>query len=144
RRRTARQSGAGDGQDKQGIGIGTGRRCRRRASARGGLCRHHHFEEENDMRNRRLTMALTLVMAAVISVACGRSEYSARAVNEEPDRCAKCNMAVADDAHATQLVMKDGRTLMFDDIGCMYAWLAEHGDGEVGQAFVRDYSGLQW
>jgi NosL. len=96
------------------------------------------------MRNRRLTMALTLVMAAVISVACGRSEYSARAVNEETDRCAKCNMAVADDAHATQLVMKDGRTLMFDDIGCMYAWLAEHGDGEVGQAFVRDYRGRQW
>jgi len=96
------------------------------------------------MRNRRMTLALAIIMAAVLSVACGRSEYSARAVNEETDRCAQCNMAVADDAHATQIVMKDGRTLMFDDIGCMYAWLAEHGDGDVGASFVRDYHGLQW
>jgi copper chaperone NosL len=53
-------------------------------------------------------------------------------------------MAVADDAHATQIVTKDGRALLFDDIGCMYAWLAEHGDGDVGAAFVRDYRGLRW
>jgi copper chaperone NosL len=91
-----------------------------------------------------MALALTFVMAAFISVACGRGEYAARAVNEETDRCATCNMAVADDAHATQIVTKDGRTLVFDDIGCMYAWLAEHGDGDVGASFVRDYHGLQW
>jgi Predicted lipoprotein involved in nitrous oxide reduction len=96
------------------------------------------------MRNRRLALTFALVMAAFISVACGGDEYTARAVSEETDRCATCNMAVADDAHATQIVTKDGRTLLFDDIGCMYAWLAEHGDGDVGAAFVRDYRGLRW
>ena len=96
------------------------------------------------MRFRRIALTLTFVMAAVLSVACGRGEYAARAVNEETDRCAHCNMAVADDAHATQIVTKDGRTLIFDDIGCMFAWMAEHGDGEVGQAFVRDYHELGW
>jgi|GEM_PF-145617 len=96
------------------------------------------------MRNRWMTLTLALVMAAVFSVACGRGEYAARAVNEETDRCATCNMAVADDAHATQIVTKDGRTLMFDDIGCMYAWIAEHGDGDVGAKFVRDYETLAW
>lgn len=96
------------------------------------------------MRNRRVALTLTLVMAAFIIVACGRDQYAARTINEETDRCAQCNMAVADGAHATQIVTKDGRTLVFDDIGCMYAWLAEHGDGDVGQMFVRDYHGLQW
>jgi len=96
------------------------------------------------MMKRWMTLTFTLVMAAAIIVACGGGEYSARAVNEETDRCAHCNMAVADDAHATQIVMKDGRTLIFDDIGCMYAWMAEHGGDEVGQAFVRDYYDLGW
>ena len=96
------------------------------------------------MRMRGMALILIFVMAAFISVACGRSEYAARAVNEETDRCAQCNMAVADDAHATQIVLKDGRALIFDDIGCMYAWMAENGDDEVGQAFVRDYHDLGW
>lgn len=96
------------------------------------------------MSYRRVAVTLAFVMAAFLSVACGKNEYAARAVNEETDRCAQCNMAVADGPHATQIVLKDGRTLVFDDIGCMYAWMAENGDDEVGQAFVRDYRDLGW
>lgn len=95
------------------------------------------------MNKRFYLLAAAFLAAAVVFAACGKNEYKARAIQEDTDRCAHCNMAVADDAHATQVVAKDGRVFVFDDVGCMYVWMADHGD-DVGAAFVRDYNGLHW
>ena len=38
------------------------------------------------------------------------SEYAAVPINEDVDICAICNMQVKDDAFATQLTTKDGKT----------------------------------
>lgn len=95
-----------------------------------------------NMRKTSLT-ALMIVIIAVIA-ACGKIEYKPVAINEETDRCAICNMAVKDDAHATQIITKDGQSLKFDDVGCMNEWTAKNGTDNVGAAFVRDYNSKQW
>ncbi len=87
-------------------------------------------------------VVLTAIIAAL--AACGKDEVQPRAVNEETDTCEICNMAVVDNQHATQIVLENGKSLMFDDIGCMYEWLDENGTEEVAGEFVRDYQDKEW
>lgn len=63
---------------------------------------------------------------------------------KETDVCEVCAMAVADNEHATQIVLTNERSIKFDDIGCMYEWIEENGEDDIGTAFVRDYNSEQW
>ena len=50
------------------------------------------------------------------------------------DQCAHCHMTIADPRYAAELVTKTGKVLVFDDIGCLSAFLAT---GEVAPAAVH-------
>lgn len=86
------------------------------------------------------------VIAAILMLiaACGGEKYKPHAINEETDVCEICKMAIKDDQYATQIVTKDGRSLKFDDIGCLNTWKTENGTDTIGAAFVRDYNSQQW
>jgi len=94
-------------------------------------------------RNGFLLMILLTVLATLLA-ACGKDKYEPKAVNPEIDRCTTCNMAVNDDPFATQVITKEGQSLKFDDIGCMYEWFKENGKDTVGAAYVRDYHTKDW
>ncbi|GFN32303.1 nitrous oxide reductase accessory protein NosL [Paenibacillus xylaniclasticus] len=85
-----------------------------------------------------------LLIALLLMTGCGESKYKAVAINEETDKCDNCNMQVKDDAFATQLTTKEGKTYVFDDIGCMNEWLTKHSDEKIGASFVRDYNNSEW
>lgn len=70
--------------------------------------------------------------------------YKPEAINPDVDVCEVCAMAVADDQFATQIVLKNKRALKFDDIGCMYRWINENGEDDIGAKFVRDYHTEEW
>jgi len=53
-------------------------------------------------------------------------------------------MQVKDDAYATQLTTKDGKTYKFDDLGCMNEWKTKNGVDEIGMDYVRDYNDKEW
>jgi len=93
---------------------------------------------------KKWTMVLALAAAFALLTACGGKTYEAVPINEDTDVCAICNMQVKDDAYATQLTTKDGKTYKFDDIGCMNEWKTKNGVDGIGMDFVRDYNDLEW
>jgi copper chaperone NosL len=65
-------------------------------------------------------------------------------IDEAVDKCENCKMAVADNADATEIVLKDGKTLVFDDIGCMHKWMIANGEDDIEMAFVRSHHDKEW
>lgn len=63
---------------------------------------------------------------------------------EETDVCEVCAMHVANNAHATQIVLTNNRSLMFDDIGCLFKWIADNGEDDIGAKYVRDFHTEEW
>lgn len=72
------------------------------------------------------------------------SAYEPVDIDPDTDVCEVCAMAVADDQHATQIVLTNDRSLPFDDLGCLYEWKEENGTDDIGEAFVRDFHTEEW
>ena len=64
-----------------------------------------------------------LIAFVFILAACGNKAVEPVAINDATDTCEVCNMAVVDNQHATQIVLENGKSIVFDDVGCMYEWL---------------------
>jgi len=94
------------------------------------------------MKKGLTVLMVMLVFAALIG--CGQKKYAPQAINEDVDVCAVCNMQVKNGAYATQIITKDGRSIKFDDIGCMNKWKAENGTEQIGMEYVRDYNDKSW
>jgi len=95
--------------------------------------------------NRKSIQLLTAALLLIIAIAgCGKKNYEPQAINEDVDVCVICNMQVKDDAYATQIVTKQGKSLKFDDIGCMNEWKKQNGSDEIGKEYVRDYNDKAW
>lgn len=113
------------------------------------------------MRKNIFTFSILLVLLLVFVSACGdegnsdtnemvtdeaeKTElaYEPEAI-EDTDVCEVCAMAVPNNEHATQIVLTNDRSLKFDDIGCLQEWIDEHGEDEIGTAFVRDFNSEEW
>lgn len=87
-------------------------------------------------------MMTVAVLTGVLS-GCG-SKYQPVSIQEDVDKCGNCNMQVADNAFSTEIILKDGKTLKFDDLGCLNKWEKTNGVEQVGAEFVRDYSSKAW
>src|SRR5699024_9729489 len=112
------------------------------------------------MRNKLLLLFVLLLTVGIV-VACGNNDetmideetettdeteafaYEPEAI-ADTDICDICAMAVSDNQHAAQIVLTNERSLKFDDIGCLHAWIDENGEDDIGTAFVRDYHTEQW
>jgi copper chaperone NosL len=80
----------------------------------------------------------------LLLAACGEAEVQPVEINESTDTCDVCNMMVANDQHATQVVLANGKSMVFDDIGCMYDWIGSNANEEIAGNFVRDYHDKEW
>ena len=63
--------------------------------------------------------SIGLIAFVFILSACGDEAVQPVAVDDATDACEVCNMAVVDNQHATQIVLENGRSIVFDDVGCM-------------------------
>src|SRR5690625_581130 len=70
--------------------------------------------------------------------------YEPKEIDPETDVCEVCGMAIADDEHATQIILENDRSLKYDDIGDMFVWIEENGEDDIGAKFVRDFHTLEW
>src|SRR5699024_3384368 len=70
--------------------------------------------------------------------------YEPDASDPDTDVCEVCAMGVADDQYATQIILENDRSLKFDDLGCLYEWVEENDEDEVGAKFVRDFNTEEW
>lgn len=96
------------------------------------------------MKRKWMALFVSLSFVGLILAACGTEEEYQPAELTDVDRCEVCNMAVPHDHNATQIVLKDGKALKFDDIGCLNKWIAENGTDDIGARFVRDYHSEEW
>lgn len=81
-------------------------------------------------------------MVAVL-VGCGGVPEPVEIVLNE-DACSYCRMAVSQREFAAEVLTREGRVEVFDDIGCLVDWLAERGRPERSGAFVVDYESGDW
>lgn len=78
-----------------------------------------------------------VLLALAVGAACAGSPEGPRSVAVGLDACAGCHMLVDDTTRAAQWVEEGGRILVFDEPGCLVAWLEDH-PGAVGRAWVAD------
>lgn len=95
------------------------------------------------MRKSLASMALILSLVLVLA-GCGKTKYEPVAIDESVDKCPVCNMAVADDSFATEIILKNKKALKFDDLGDLFVWKAKNGESDIGEQFVRDYNTREW
>lgn len=94
---------------------------------------------------KKTVLSFLLFMSVIlILAACGNNKIDPVAINEKTDKCATCNMQVLDDQFATEIILENGKSLVFDDIGCMYKWVKDNADKKVAEEFVRDYNTQAW
>jgi len=61
------------------------------------------------------------------------------------DECAHCGMIVNEERFSCAILASDAdQPLVFDDIGCMLDYRAEHADLTFVEDFVHDYGTQQW
>jgi len=96
------------------------------------------------MKRSVLTAFAGLVIIVLLAAGCGNKEYKPVAIQEGVDKCEVCHMLIKDDHNATEIILKDGKPLKFDDIGDMYVWLKKNGEGNVGAKYVRDFHTKEW
>ena len=85
-----------------------------------------------------------LIAFVFILAACGNKEVKPVAINDATDTCEVCNMAVVNNQYATQIVLENGKSIVFDDVGCMYEWLDGNQNETIAAEFVRDYNDKEW
>jgi copper chaperone NosL len=85
-----------------------------------------------------------LLSLLALAMACGGGAPSPVPIVLHEDTCSHCRMAVSQRELAAELVTRQGRVEIFDDIGCLAAWLREHGRPEGSAAFVVDHRAGEW
>ncbi|WP_289137630.1 nitrous oxide reductase accessory protein NosL [uncultured Brevibacillus sp.] len=91
-----------------------------------------------------ITTVGVIVGISLMMIGCGKQEAQPAEIAAGVDKCDICHMQVPNDHNATQIVLKDGKVLKFDDIGCMHEWTEKNGTETVDVQFVRDYYTAEW
>ena len=100
------------------------------------------------MRNRTMIGAnlLLILMTGLLVVLMGRlrtPQNGAAEVAWNRELCAQCGMVVGDRHFAAQLQTRDGRTLNFDDPGCLMSFLQQRHPA-VRAIYVRNARADNW
>lgn len=87
---------------------------------------------------------LVIILAMVGLMGCSEKTYEPKEINAETDICKVCNMSIAYEDYAGQLVFKNGDYEVFDDLGCLIEFMTDTDESEIGAAFIKDASENQW
>lgn len=90
-----------------------------------------------------LRLAAVGVMLFSLGCAGASGPPTPREIVAGVDVCEYCHMTVDDPGWAAQWLEPGGKTLLFDEPGCLVAWLAAH-PGEQGEAYFGDAEGTGW
>ena len=96
------------------------------------------------VRGVSLTAPTLAAMAAVALAACAGGPPEPAPIVLDEDACSHCRMTISEREYAAELVTREGQVERFDDVGCLAAWLREHGRPEGAAAFVVDYRSGEW
>lgn len=83
------------------------------------------------------------MMISLLFISCGPKEIQPVELFPE-DECASCRMAVSDPAFASEIIMKDGSVVKFDDLRCFENYRKDHNVDDFEKIFVKDYETKDW
>lgn len=96
------------------------------------------------MKKKYLKIFIITVISLLVVAGCGKKEYQPVAIKEKTDKCEICHMAVKDNQFPTEIFLENGKSMVFDDIGCMYKWMHENKDKKVEITYIKDYNSKEW
>ncbi|MGG3563745.1 nitrous oxide reductase accessory protein NosL [Neobacillus rhizosphaerae] len=96
------------------------------------------------MKANFIKITLLTVISLLLISGCGKEEPQPVAINEKTDKCEICHMAVKDNQFSTEIILENGKAIVFDDIGCMYSWIKENTNQKIASSFVKDYQTKEW
>jgi copper chaperone NosL len=94
--------------------------------------------------------ATALLVSAALLLGCSRRDQGLGPPELQLGQtdCAQCGMTVSDDRYAAAVIVQtpagERVARIFDDIGCMAAYLREQHDGKVLAQYVKDYNTRGW
>lgn len=92
---------------------------------------------------KKYIMFLLIVMTIAIVSGCSES-LEPREINKETDICKICNMSIAHEDYAGQIVFKNGDYEVFDDLGCLIEYMKDAEQSEIGKAYIKDAIENKW
>jgi copper chaperone NosL len=93
------------------------------------------------MRTRQIVLAGIVTLAAA---GCSPAPQEPVPVDTRNDSCAQCRMAVSDPRFAAQLVAPGEEPRLFDDIGCLQAFVERGSVPKDATAYVADHRTKEW
>lgn len=88
---------------------------------------------------------LGLILLLLFILSCGDThEDGPSAIYYGEDICARCKMIISEKEFASQYRLSDGKTVKFDDIGCMIHFMDEEKNEHIKSIYVMDYDSGQW
>lgn len=87
----------------------------------------------------------SVMICLVVLAACGKQQsVQPQPIDEAVDTCAQCHMAVKNNGYAAQYVTADGKSVKFDDIGCLYKYRKDHSEEKIAETFIQDSQTKEW
>lgn len=91
---------------------------------------------------------LIILFGVFLLAGCGGNQsFEPVEINAEIDVCEICNMGIAHEHYATEIISTNGDVYKFDDIGCLIEFL-EHDKAiakdKVAKQYVRDSETGEW
>lgn len=96
------------------------------------------------MKKFKFALFAVFVFAMMLVGCTAKNEVAAQPIDENVDTCAKCHMGVKDNGYAAQYITEDGKSVKFDDIGCMEKYSNEHTDVKIAGKFIQDVNSNEW
>jgi copper chaperone NosL len=84
---------------------------------------------------------LAAVLLIVWAGACGARASGPPAILLDRSACARCGMLISERAYAAAITFPDGRTQLFDDVGCLVAAARQQTGPDVRYWFHDDADG---
>ena len=89
-------------------------------------------------------MKRMLFGACLVMTACASGPPRPSAIRLGEDACARCRMTIVGQETAAQIVSPGAEPIMFDEIGCLRDYLADHPLAADATVFVADHRSGEW
>lgn len=96
------------------------------------------------MKLNSFKLFLITIIALLVMAGCGKKRYQPVGINEKTDKCDVCNMQVKNNQFASEIILENGKSLVFDDIGCMFKWMKENKNKKVANLYTKDFQTKKW
>jgi copper chaperone NosL len=88
---------------------------------------------------------LAFLIILVLAISCSDNPESGPVeIYYGEDICESCKMIISEKDFAAQYKLSTGKTVKFDDLGCMFHYMKGEDKAQISAVYVMDYDSKQW